>query len=76
MGHEATGDLIAGVPVFTFNKLTYVRNKDIREVLGKEKANAFGIWMVGQTGMIVAGEMVYYTWDFERWLSGMHALFL
>jgi hypothetical protein len=43
--------------------------KDIIEMMSAKELRQFGAWMNGQTGMIVDGNLLYYTHDVLRFLN-------
>lgn len=50
------------------DSFTYVTKDIFYQYHSLEDWNAFSLWMRGQTGGIVNGEFIYYSWDYERWL--------
>jgi len=65
--HKKRGIVIGGVPIYGFgkdeDKITYILLQDIQEKFRAE----FARWMYGQTGAVIHGDHVIYSWDWERW---------
>jgi hypothetical protein len=61
--HKRKGADLYGVPVYETEEFTYIL---FNEVPVEHKAE-FGDWMYGQTGAVINGDFVVYSWDWERW---------
>lgn len=62
MLHNQIGTTVGNVPIYDNGDYTYIRFSEIPETFQKD----FNVWIGGQTGGIMHGETVVYSWDWER----------
>jgi len=58
--------VVHSVPVYANESFSYVKSSEIPESLKED----FRKWMFGQTCSYIDNEIVYYSWDWERFVSG------
>lgn len=61
--HKHKDAELHGVPIYETDEFTYILFQEVPVELKSE----FGEWMYGQTGAVVNGDFVVYSWDWERW---------
>lgn len=61
--HKCKEAELHNVPVYETDEFTYILFQEVPIEFKSE----FGEWMYGQTGAIVNGDFVVYSWDWERW---------
>jgi hypothetical protein len=44
---------------------------EVRASFSKSQRERFNQWFAGQTGGIIDGHFIIYTWDYERFMNGL-----
>ena len=60
--------MIPNTHYYVAEQFTYITKQLFLAYHSKEEWEVFNYWMRGQTGSLVNGEVVTYSWDYERWV--------